>query len=200
MTDRTPEETRAFAEPNVNAFYDAVTPEEQQEVLSTLRRTVSMNARPAVKLRQIHLVADKAFRHAAGRAACARGCSHCCHIAVPLTTVEAQSIGELIGISPRNVENVRPRDPKSFSDKTPCPFLKDNECSIYEHRPIECRSNFNFDIDNYWCRYENWDKPGAAVPKPMIQQLAIAYVVVSRGKNPEPTAADIRDFFPHGKG
>lgn len=199
MADRTPEETRAFAEPAVNAFYDAISAEEQQEVLSALKRIVGMNARPAAKLRQILVVADKAFRHAAGRAACARGCSHCCHIAVPLTTVEAQSIGEQIGVSPRDISGVPPRDPASFSNHTPCPFLENNECSIYEHRPLECRTNFNFDRDSYWCRYENWDKPGAAVPKPVIPQLAMAYVYVSRGKNPEPTVADIRDFFPNGR-
>jgi uncharacterized protein len=199
MADRTPQETRVFAEPAVNAFYDAITKEEQQEVLSSLGRVVNMNARATIKLRQIHFIADKAFRHAAGRVACARGCAHCCYIAVPITTVEAKSIGEQIGIEPRDVTNVPPRNTASFSKETQCPFLENNECSIYEHRPLECRSNFNFDRDSYWCQYENWDKPGAAVLKPVIPQLALAYGLVSRGKSAEPTVADIRDFFPRGK-
>jgi|ERR1700722_5767336 len=199
MADRTPEETRAFAEPAVKAFYDAITKEEEQEVLSALSKVVNMNARPALKLRQIQVIADKAFHHAAGRVACARGCAHCCYIAVPITTVEAKSIGEQIGIEPRDVTNVPPRNPTSFSKETPCPFLENNECSIYEHRPLECRTNFNFDRDSYWCQYENWNKPGAGVPKPMIPALGLAYVVVSKGRRPEPTVADIRDFFPRGK-
>ena len=64
---------------------------------------------------------------------------------------------------------------------------------------VRCRANFNFDRDSYWCQYENWYKPDAAVPKPIIPQLALAYDLGSRGKSPEPTVADIRDFFPHGK-
>ena len=199
MADRTPEETRAFAEPAVNAFYDAITKEEEQEVLSALHRVVNMNARATLKLRQIHVIADQAFRHAAGRVACARGCAHCCYIAVPITAVEAKSIGEQIGIEPRDAANVPPRGPSSFSKGTPCPFLEESECSIYEHRPLECRTNFNFDKDSYWCRYENWDKPGAGVPKPMIPSLPLAYGRVSRGRDPEPRVADIRDFFPQGK-
>jgi len=199
MADRTPEETLAFAEPAINAFYDAITQEEEQEVLSALNRVVNMNARPALKLRQIQVIADKAFRHAAGRAACARGCAHCCYIAVPISTVEAKAIGEQLGIEPRNVANVPPGNPTSFSNETPCSFLENNECSIYEYRPLECRANFNFDRDSYWCQYENWDKPGAAVPKPGIAPLASAYNHVSRGKSPRPIVADIRDFFPHGK-
>jgi Fe-S-cluster containining protein len=199
MSDRTPEETRAYAEKALNAFYDAITNEESQEVQAALKRLINTNTRPTSKLRQIHIIADKAFRHATGRAACTRGCSHCCYIAVPITAMEAKAIGEQIGVEPCAVSNVPARNPMSFSNKTPCPFLKSDECSIYEHRPLECRSNFNFDRDSYWCRYENWDKPGAAVPKPMIPPIALAYSLVSTGKAPEPVIADIRDFFPNGK-
>jgi uncharacterized protein len=199
MADRTPEETRTFAEETVNAFYDAITKEEQEQTLSALARVVNTNARSAIKLRQIHVIADRAFRHAEGRVACSRGCAHCCYIAVRLTVAEAKAIGEQIGIEPRDVSDVPQRSPASFSKQTPCPFLKSNECSIYEHRPLECRANFNFDRDSYWCQYENWDKPGAAVPKPVIPQLGLAYMLISRGKAPEPLVADIRDFFPEAQ-
>ena len=143
MTDRTPEETQAFAETTINAFYDAITRDEQQEVESGLKRVLGMNARPAIKIKRIHVITDLAFRHATGRAACSRGCSHCCYIAVALTTVEAKAIGEQIGVESKNIADVAPRDPKSFSRDTPCPFLENDECSIYEHRPLECRANFN---------------------------------------------------------
>lgn len=195
MADRTPEETQAFAEVTLNAFYDEAE-KDSVEITSALKRVASANARATVKMRQIHVIADKAYRHAAGHAACKRGCSHCCYIGVRITAIEAKAIGEQIGIEPREVTNLPPRDAKSFSNRTPCPFLENEECSIYEHRPLECRSNFNFDKDNYWCRYENWDKPGAGVPKPMIAPLVMAYTLVSAAKSQEPTVADIRDFFP----
>jgi uncharacterized protein len=200
MADRTPEETRAFAAAAMKGFYDSITKDEQREVLSALNRVVNLNARPAVKLRQINVIADQVFRHATGRVACAQGCSHCCYVAVSITQAEAKSIGEKIGIEPKDVTNVARRDPfESFSNKTPCSFLENEECSIYDDRPLACRSHFNFDRDSYWCRYQNWNKPGAIVPSPRIPQLADAYNVVSRGKAPEATVADIRDFFPNGK-
>jgi Fe-S-cluster containining protein len=161
MADRTPEETQAYAQRGMSEFYDAITPSEQEAVVSALRSVVSTNARTALKIQKIHTIADEAFRHAAGRVACAKGCSLCCYIQVQITKAEAKFIGDRIGIEPKDVSNLPPRSLESFSDKTPCTFLENNECTIYEDRPLECRRNFNFDRDNYWCRYENWDKPGA---------------------------------------
>jgi Fe-S-cluster containining protein len=197
MTGRTIEETQAYAEVTINAFYDAMTEEDKQKLRSSLKRVISATTRPANKMKEILIIADSAFRHTTGRVACARGCAHCCYIGVSMTTVEAKAIGEQIGIEPRDVANAAPRDPASWSNETPCPFLENAECSIYEHRPLECRTHFNFDKDNYWCRYENAD--GALIPKTKIENLGAAYQLVSMGKNSPPTFADIRDFFPNGK-
>jgi Fe-S-cluster containining protein len=197
MADRTPEETQAYAEGTVSAFYDAITDEEEREFRSDLKRVVTVNARAANKMKEIHVIADKAFRHAAGRVACARGCAHCCYIAVTMTSVEAKCIGEQIGVEPKDAAHAAPRNPASFSNDTPCPFLENDECSIYEYRPLECRTHFNFDRDSYWCRYENAE--GALIPKPVIPQLGAARDLVSMGKNAPPIFGDIRDFFPQGK-
>ena len=45
MIDRAPEETRAFAETTINAFYDSITEEEQREVEAALEQVVNVNAR-----------------------------------------------------------------------------------------------------------------------------------------------------------
>lgn len=198
MAERTPEETRRTSEARINAFYDAIPPTDSREVTGLPKRIFLMNARTSAKIRQIHLAADKIFRHATSRAACARGCSHCCHIAVRISAVEARFIGEHIGREPRAFSSTVAERAASFSNETPCTFLKNDECSIYEWRPLTCRSHFNFDQDDYWCRFENWDKPGAAVPKPMIEALSQAYEVASYEKIGDPVMADIRDFFPDG--
>lgn len=197
MTNRNPEETREFAMSGVDAFYDALTSSDTVQIQELPRRVSLMNARPSIKLRHIQVVADNLFRHAAGRSACARGCAHCCYIAVPISVAEARLIGERIGVTPKDVTNFPRRDEKSFSDKTPCTFLKNDECSVYDSRPLECRANFNFDRDNYWCRYENWEKPGASVPKPVFRELYVAYGKASK-KPLDSVAGDIRDFFPNG--
>lgn len=198
MSNRTPEETRQFSRAQIGAFYDAIPSADSREVSQLPKRISIMNARGSAKLRQIHVAADRIFTYATPHAACARGCAHCCYIAVRITTAEAHFIGEHIGVSPKEFSSTVIRDANSFSNKTPCPFLKNDECSIYEWRPLTCRSNFNFDQDNYWCRYENWDKPGAVVPKPMIEALHQAYDVVSHKRPTDAVAADIRDFFPGG--
>jgi Fe-S-cluster containining protein len=42
-------------------------------------------------------------------------------------------------------------DPKKINEniKTPCVFLKNGECSIYEYRPMVCRSFFSLDSPDY---------------------------------------------------
>jgi uncharacterized protein len=193
---RTPEETLAYAKRTLGAFYDAITLQEQSEISTSLKRIIMSNSRLVAKVSQLYAVVDKTFRHSSGLAACARGCSHCCYIAVKITRPEAELIGERVGIAPTDVRNSQSRDPKSFSRATPCPFLKNEECSIYEVRPFECRVNFNFDRDSYWCQVENWDKPGAGIPKPIIAPIAMAYAAIAQADPRNGIVADIRDFFP----
>jgi uncharacterized protein len=198
MSDRTPEETRAFAESAIDAFYDAISEAQSRELRELPKRISTMNARASVKLRQVSVVADEVFRLAEGRAACARGCAHCCHGAVPITAAEARFIGEQIGVQPSDVANSPRRSKQSFSTETPCLFLKNGECSIYESRPLLCRTHFNFDRDNYWCRCENWDTPAASIPKPVIPQLQDACRKAVGQRPADSVVADIRDFFPDG--
>ena len=198
MSDRTPEETRAFAESAVDAFYDAISEAEARELRELPKRISTMNARTSVKLRLVNVAADEVFRHAQGRSACARGCAHCCHGAVPISAAEARFIGEQIGVEPSDVANSPPRSKQSFSPETPCFFLKNGECSIYESRPLLCRTHFNFDRDNYWCRYENWDTPGAWITKPVIPQLQDACRKAAGQRPADSVMGDIRDYFPNG--
>ena len=142
------------------------------------------------------LLLSALFADAGAHAACAQGCAHCCHIAVPISRAEATFISEHIHLETADIRVSKRRDEGSFSYATPCPFLRESECSIYEYRPMTCRAHFNFDIDEYWCRCENWAKPGAAVPKPNFAPLHRAYYAASSRNGEKPIVADIRDFFP----
>lgn len=70
------------------------------------------------------------------RAVCKRGCSWCCYIPVDVSAIEVQYIFEKTGIDANELRGVQPRQK---IDNSPCPFLKNNECSIYESRPFHCR-------------------------------------------------------------
>jgi hypothetical protein len=195
--DITPQQRRQLAAENLDCFFSSVSPELKQHVQSLPKRIAQMNARTPVKLQEALRTADQVFAHAGQFAACTRGCGHCCHVHVPIADFEAQYISHHIGAVAQPLKQSIPHDRSEFSGRTPCPFLTDGECSIYEYRPFTCRMHLNFDIDNFWCLHENWNNPEAAIPRPDIHALMKAYHLLA-GKT-KPVVADIRDFFPNGK-
>jgi uncharacterized protein len=196
MAERTPQETQAFANQQMDAFFEGVSPELKAQVVSLPKRVKQVSAVPVVRLQEMLKTADAIFDFAGNFAACARGCGHCCHVSVPITAMEAKWMGERLGVQPMEVKQSIRHNLGEFGSHTPCPFLANGECSIYEVRPLTCRMHMNFDRDNYWCLHENWQKPDAEIPRPTIQPLIDAYHQVTAS---ERVMADIRDFFPQGK-
>ncbi len=197
MKEITLQQRYELASDNLDRFFNSVPAEIRDRVTSLPARISQMNARIPVKLQELLSTADLIFNHAGQFAACARGCGHCCHVHVPIADFEAQYIGDHIGSMPVPIQKSIHHDRHKFSGSTPCPFLRDGECSIYEFRPLTCRMHLNFDIDNYWCLHENWNKPEASIPRPTIHAIISAYYLLP-GKI-EPVVADIRDYFPNGK-
>lgn len=196
MTEFSLEQRRALASDKLDRFFGSVPADLRTRVTSLPKRIAQMNARLSVKLQEVLRTADLIFAHAGQFAACARGCGHCCHVHVPIADFEAHYIGDHIGVAPVALKQGIRHDRMEFSGKTPCPFLNNGECSIYESRPLTCRMHLNFDIDNFWCLHENWNKPEAFIPRPDITPLMEAYHLL--GGKAQPVVADIRDFFPHG--
>lgn len=198
MTGRTPEQTRLYADKQLDAFFNSVTPQLKAHVVSLPKRITNISARPVIRLKEVLKTSDQIFDHAGKFAACARGCGHCCHVSVPITQFEAQYMGDNLNIKPVALNHSIKHELSEYGSLTPCPFLKQGECSIYEFRPLTCRMHMNFDVDNYWCLNENWNKPEAEIPRPTIQPLIDAYhITISKVA---PIMGDIRDFFPNGIG
>lgn len=121
-------------------------------------------------------------------AACRSGCSHCCHVPVGVTEAEAKEIGLAIGRAPAKNP---PRAEGGDGDYTkPCPFLKDNACSIYASRPMACRLLLNLDSDDLLCRLV----PGSEIPVPYAdnRQFRIGMANMWGASR----ISDIRDWFP----
>lgn len=198
MTDaaqsRTPEETQETAQKNYEAFLAAIPVEihRREEMLASDLRL--MNAKPLVKLARIRKSVETLFAYASEHVACKMGCAYCCHQAIDISRLEAEFIQGKTGIKHVHISNPPLRDPLDFSEKTPCPFLKQGACSIYEYRPVICRIAVNLDRDSYWCKFENWHKPGGAVPKPTFHSVYSAYTELH--DKASSIMADIRDFFP----
>jgi hypothetical protein len=130
--------------------------------------------------------------------ACKRGCNHCCHTQVLVTDVEAAVIGRRIGIKPRPIigRGRNREDTKNFDwgYHNPCTFLVNGECSIYENRPMPCRTQYNLDIDALMCELTPPESKTVLYMNPhpflmaFLQMLGVPHVV--------PKLADIREFFP----
>lgn len=170
------------------------------DALSLPRRVAGMNAKPMIRINPILDLLGRFSDAASPYVACKRGCNHCCHIQVAITGVEAQLLGSKIGVRPAklNPPQLRPRD--SFGYNTPCTFLENGECSIYEHRPFACRNHSSFEMTDEACRLTNSDgspRQGGKLLTPEFPGVkeALNVVVNLVGKT---EYADIRDYFPNG--
>ena len=114
---------------------------------------------------------------------CKQGCAHCCNQIIPVHAVEEFSITQFANqklnaetksiISKqleawiKNLNDLFPNHKVIFEEeyaklvvdiannRTACPFLISNECSIYEARPIACRTHYVT------------DSPGACIENPL---------------------------------
>lgn len=121
---------------------------------------------------------------------CQRGCAHCCKIPVNVTAMEARYIGGVIGVVPTNVQ-VTDEDLYDY-----CPFLNQEkaECSIYEHRPIECRTFHSVDHYKYCEQGSTHHHQISTSSTPFFSQMRQTVTDSSNG-----VVADIRSWFPSGK-
>jgi uncharacterized protein len=89
------------------------------------------------KLREIYSFIDNfnaKYVFTTLKPSCVKGCAACCSIDVTIHDIEAQYIEKNTGIK------MLSKSPSlSIIHDTACPFLEDDKCSIYEHRPFVCR-------------------------------------------------------------
>lgn len=76
---------------------------------------------------------------------CKRGCNACCTHNVDITQVEAAMIVNHYEVPHQGLkaEGVMHTHHASEFDGMLCPFNKDGECQIYDHRPLVCRVFFS---------------------------------------------------------
>lgn len=131
--------------------------------------------------------------------ACRAGCSACCTQRVMMSQTEAEAIGYQISRNPVQLTQsyVLP-EIDTFGSGTPCTFLSNDVCTIYEHRPFACRNLVNLDVDPLLCGFENWelskakDSRTTGIPSLSAGPLEEAY----RSLCGRDIIGDIRAFFP----
>ncbi|MFC7461042.1 YkgJ family cysteine cluster protein [Hydrogenophaga defluvii] len=165
-------------------------------------RLVEQAARAASGSKRIFWLrkaADAMAATAGGLAACRQGCSHCCHIAVLVSRAEAQVIAKETGVAlnPKagkyTMHNASQGDATGAAKETfgkPCPFLRDQACSIYDSRPLTCRQLLNMDEDDLLCQLIEGSAP--EVPYMNTLDHSVAAVAILGGHQ---DYDDIRNWF-----
>lgn len=146
-------------------------------------------------------VIDDVAQLASEDTACKAGCSHCCNLQVLITQDEADVIGKRIGRpavkltgKSRGRKDVEKFD---WGYHNPCTFLVNDQCSIYENRPLPCRTQLNVDIDALMC--ELTPPESKRVPYMNFSQFTHAFLIMLGVPKRAPKLGDIREFFPKVK-
>ena len=172
----------------------------------TLLKTAGSATNLASKVHWLRRAADTAGAALESLSACRKGCSHCCAIPVMVAENEARIIGRQIGRRPAKVttsttfanaleqpgivEEAQHAMAAKYTG-VECTFLRDGECSIYEHRPLACRGQINIDRDALMCELVE----GFGVPVVYLDMTPhkVMYLQVLGLRQ---QYADLRDWFP----
>lgn len=132
----------------------------QEKVLASIsdnlrkeeERIPSMIARSSGKsvfndLARLYAFMDRLYSSFSGEIPCGKGCNHCCSLKeIAITEIEILYIEK----HANKKRLIRPRDLEEVSYQ-PCPFLKEDICSIYPYRPYVCRKHFSMSPVE-WCQ------------------------------------------------
>ncbi len=181
------------SERRLTAFVNTLPKEiaEQEDALP--KELARLNSSPRVKLRKVYQLLDKIGAAAESNVACGKGCSDCCKMNVTISDIEASQIAEHTGRRPVALKTPMTHDVSTFLGQ-PCPFLKEDICSIYDQRPMVCRKHFNFDETPYWCHPSRSATVNLA--KLGLSGVEGAYMQIRTARGARHILADIRDFFP----
>ncbi|MGX9960564.1 YkgJ family cysteine cluster protein [Xanthomonas euvesicatoria] len=164
----------------------------------------SKTSRPRKRIKILLRAASMWGDQIAPMTPCRSSCSACCHIPVVVSQSEAQLLADASGrelkVPPFGVAATvaslmsdgaaaAMRNPDAYVG-VPCPFLTEGNCSVYEVRPLACRTHFSLAEDDLLCHVV----PGhpVDVPQPDARLLRASFFSMME---PDEAIADLRDFF-----
>ncbi|MBI3542477.1 MAG: YkgJ family cysteine cluster protein [Deltaproteobacteria bacterium] len=164
--------------------FEAFKARQEASQAETLRKAGKTARLPHELADAAHALAAKfvAKEGAAVKTACEEGCSYCCHQPATVFPFEAIRIARVLKESLSNErlealeEKMKSRVKglkgasvrKNINDKTACPLLVDDCCSIYANRPLTCRLAHSFSVKR--CRV-SFQKDRTKVEIPISLEL-----------------------------
>jgi Fe-S-cluster containining protein len=136
-------------------------------------------------------LAERAAALMAPDVTCRKGCAHCCRIPVAISAWEAGQLAKFTGRTAHPVPTPATREENiaRFTGK-PCPFLKDNLCTVYEVRPMVCRLFHSLEDDPELC--DAGKHPGHSIRRLNDDPFVHAWGWLLGDER----TGDIREFFP----
>jgi len=148
------------------------------------------------KRRKVIKIADRMVKALRPHVPCESGCTACCHMNTLIYEHEAKRLAEVSGrpmtILPYRPMNVVLAEGNKYNHQ-PCPFLVNNRCSVYEHRPLVCRVHHSLSDSALDCNpYISPDRPPMYNP----DIVEIPYRIINAAVNPMEPWGNIAEFFP----
>lgn len=178
-----------------NARIPATLEQDSAAIAKTLRKP---RIQPLEGLAMLYALVDRYAKYRNGLVPCKSGCAYCCHSEVAVSELEADFIAQNTGATKLApfITMEGGSNSKIFHDLAmPCPFLSAaNLCTIYERRPMMCRTYWSFEDSSDPCSFDAGGEKIAmldrakSLPKPME---AYIFMVNKHGGK----FADIRQWF-----
>ncbi|MFP3946895.1 MAG: YkgJ family cysteine cluster protein [Archaeoglobaceae archaeon] len=106
---------------------------------------------------ELNSIVNNLYRELSSEIDC-KNCANCCKsLRVRLDDEDIEEFCTGVKMNPEEFREqylVKCETGEYIFKSLPCPFLKDNKCSNYEHRPKRCRSFPHLDRDDFITRLE----------------------------------------------
>lgn len=185
------------AQAKMKALLESHTWMVDDQIGQILSRIVRENASAKSKRRKVIAIANRVTAALEPYVACKPGCSDCCHMNTMIYEHEAIRLAEVTGRKmvrlPYRPLNQVALDGAEFNGK-PCTFLVENKCSVYEDRPLVCRTHHSLRDDASQCNMNSANHLRPPMYDPDI--LEVPYMELNASHNRAEPWGNIAEFFP----